>query len=255
MAGSFTGASRDHQGFFRAAQGGTLFLDELGELPAQIQPKLLRVLEDRKVLPVGAFSPVPVDVRIVAATNRDMEGALAQDQFRGDLFARLAEITIRTPPLRARREDILQLFELGFGPNMPPLSADLVEALLLHPWPFNVRELFKVAKELRIVGAGKERLKLSLVEHRFARRPGAWEQAPDSAEAPAPGDLPSGRAITKTYDVDMSRQPIPSRQVIEELLRKYGGNISELGRQIGRSRRQVYRYLRMYDLDLENFRD
>jgi DNA-binding NtrC family response regulator len=278
VAGSFTGAARDHQGFFRAAQGGTLFLDELGELPPPIQPKLLRVLEDRTVLPVGAFNPIPVDVRIVAATNRDLEGALADDQFRGDLFARLAEITIQTPPLRARREDILRLFALGFGPDMPSLAPDLVDALLLHPWPFNVRELFKAAKELRIVGAGKQQLKLALVEHRFSRRggsipgeapvdqptgeseqvdgPGSQSGSRDSQRYSSPSaNQPLSRVATTDFQVDVSRQPIPTREVVEDLLRKFAGNISELGRQLGRSRRQIYRYLRMYDLDVEDFRD
>src|ERR1043166_995510 len=114
VAGAFTGAAA-RPGLFRAAHGGTLFLDEVGDLPLPLQPKLLRVLEDRAVLPVGATTPIAADVRIVAATNRDLRAAIAQQQFRGDLYARLAQLEVRLAPLRERREDVQIGRESGRG--------------------------------------------------------------------------------------------------------------------------------------------
>ena len=106
VAGAFTGARGDHPGFFRSAHLGTIFLDEIGDLDLRLQPKLLRALEQRAVVPVGAAHPVPCDVRILAATHRDLAAAVDADQFRGDLYARLAEFTVAVPALRDRREDL-----------------------------------------------------------------------------------------------------------------------------------------------------
>lgn len=252
VAGSFTGAT-EQKGFFRAAHQGTLFLDEVGELPIDVQPKLLRVLEDHKVTPMGGTSATPVDVRIVVATNRELEDALDEGRFRGDLYARLAEITVRTPPLRERQEDILPLFALGFDDEHPVMAPDLIEALLLHPWPFNVRELFKVAKELQIKGAGSEVLDLSLVQHRFkgsSRERDAVDEDSDAKQPP--NDDP--RVITKKYDVEDARKLLPSREQLEELLAETKGNISEIARRLSRSRRQIHRYLKMYSIDISKFR-
>ena len=156
LRGSFTGAT-PHPGYFRAAHGGTLFLDEVGELTPTLAPKLLRALEEKSVLPVGATQPLPCDVRVVAATNRMLGQAVAEGRFRGDLLARLAGFTIALPPLRERREDILPIVHSaltsGAGQPAPRLHADLVERLLLYHWPYNVRELLKTVSELLIRGA------------------------------------------------------------------------------------------------------
>ncbi len=254
VAGSFTGA-KEHIGLFRSAAGGTLFLDEIGELPTVVQPKLLRVLEDRQVTPVGSVTPIPVDVRIVVATNRDLEEALDEGTFRGDLFARLAEITIRPTPLRERQEDILPLFKVGWGGEHPKIMADLVEALLLHPWPYNVRELFKVAKELAIVGGDRDHLDLSMVKHRFSRYRRSWDGVPEDNPPRSDGDDSTEPIIiTKRYEVSEAKKLIPSREEMESLLRQYEGNISEVARRLDRSRRQIHRYLKMYNLNIQQFR-
>jgi len=228
VAGAFTGARKDEPGYFRAADGGTIFLDELGELPGPLQAKLLRTLEDGAVTPVGATAPVKCDVRVVAATNRDLTG----DGFREDLYARLAEIVLRTPPLGGRREDVLEILaaQLDDGARIEPA---LAEALLLHPWPHNVRELVKVAKELRIRGKGQPLLELVLVEERLTR--------------PEPEAQPSARPSSAPEEV--------TEDHFREVCAKHGGNVSRIAKELGRSRRQIYRYVEQWSVDLEALRD
>ncbi len=149
VKGAFTGAHADRQGYFETAQGGTLFLDEIGEMPQDLQGKLLRVLQERVVVKVGSTRPHRIDVRILAATNRDLEAMVARGAFRRDLFYRLNVAQVTVPPLRHRREDIPPLVEhfLAYyaaeqglaGP--PGLGARVLEALVAHDWPGNVREL------------------------------------------------------------------------------------------------------------------
>jgi hypothetical protein len=147
---AFTGAEAS-LGLFRAAAGGTLFLDEVGDLPMSVQPKLLRVLQDHCVRPLGQTASVAVDVRIVAATNRDLGKDIEQQRFRGDLYARLAELPpLEMPALRDRREDILLLLAHSLGLAQLRLDARLVEALLLDPWTYNVRALMTVARQVRM---------------------------------------------------------------------------------------------------------
>lgn len=119
------------------ADGGTLFLDELGEMPAEVQPKLLRALESGEVLPLGGARPRRVDVRLVAATNRVLMGEVGAGRFREDLYARLAGVVLRPPPLKDRRGDVVKLFRrfLSDGVRRRPLTADFAEALLLYAWP------------------------------------------------------------------------------------------------------------------------
>ncbi|MCC6528354.1 MAG: sigma 54-interacting transcriptional regulator [Polyangiaceae bacterium] len=240
--GAFTGARGAQPGFFRAADRGTLFLDEVGELGLALQPKLLRALEEGAVTPVGEIEPVACDVRFVAATNRDLASAVAAGAFRGDLYARLAELVVALPPLARRREDVLLL--LGSGARhepLPPLAPELVAALLAHDWPFNVRELLAVGQELRIRGAGAARLELELVRHRL---PGPAAAATDASAAPpgAPEPEPGMRAAA------------PSRDELVELLRTANGNVGAVARATGRSRMQVYRWIEAHGLDLERFR-
>jgi hypothetical protein len=147
--GAFTGATSDQPGMIRSADGGTLFLDEIGELPLDVQPKLLRFLENGEVSPLGERRPVTVDVRIVAATHRDLEALVRRGEFREDLFFRLQVIPVRVPPLRERREDVAALArhflrELGPKGRAPVLAPDALAALMAHAWPGNVRELRNV---------------------------------------------------------------------------------------------------------------
>lgn len=152
--GAFTGAAGKALGIFRAAQGGVVFLDEIGEMPSELQPKLLRVLQQREVLPVGASEPVPIDVQIVAATNRDLEQEVEKGAFREDLYFRLNMIELRVPPLRERPEDIpsfIEFFSQKFADRYhQPLwvpSAETLAAFCSFEWPGNVRQLEHVVEQ------------------------------------------------------------------------------------------------------------
>lgn len=148
VPGAFSGATRASDGALRTAERGTLFLDEVGELPLDVQPMLLRCLEQREVVPVGASRPVPITARIVCATHRDLEKRIRAKRFREDLYHRLATYRVALPPLRRRREDILALFCHYSGRPSAELSAGFVERLLLHEWSGNVRELRNLARSL-----------------------------------------------------------------------------------------------------------
>ncbi len=250
VAGAFTGARGDHEGFFRAAHGGTIFLDEVGDLSAQLQPKLLRVLEQRVVVPVGATAPVPCDVRIVAATNRRLDEAVEREAFRGDLFARLSEFTVNLPPLRERREDVLLLLRHAFGGDIPPLAPDLVDALLAYPWPYNVRELMAVGRELKVRASGTKALELALVQHRLV------SDSPRSPANPAASRSGSGSGGSNSgVGESGSRGAPPTRDEFEKILADCKGNVRQIAKATGRSRMQVYRWVEQFGLDLEQYRD
>ena len=148
VKGSFTGAVRDKQGLFAAARSGTFFMDEVGEMPPSLQIKLLRVLQEREVIPVGATEAIPVDVRIIAATNRDLEEEVRRGNFRADLFYRLNVIALDLPPLRDRKDDLLLLLDAFLqdlaterGVDIKALSSEAMDAVMVYDWPGNVREL------------------------------------------------------------------------------------------------------------------
>src|SRR5690606_12642808 len=151
VEGAYTDSRRDRPGILRSAQGGTVLLDELTEFAVELQPKLLRVLEDRTFFPVGSDTPQEVDIRFVAATNRDPEEAIQQGRLRADLYYRLSAVTIAVPPLRKRDDDLVPLAEMflrEIGEEMDrgelELSSDAVMALYANEWPGNVRELRNV---------------------------------------------------------------------------------------------------------------
>ena len=161
--GAFTGAQNAKQGLFQAAQGGTLFLDEIGELPQQLQVKLLRVLQERRIRAVGDTADVEVDVRLVAATNKDLEAEMRAGRFREDLYYRLNVVQIRVPPLRERREDVLPLaehflrrFAAEHGRAVPVLPAETRRRLDEYPFPGNVRELENLMERAVALAAGDE---------------------------------------------------------------------------------------------------
>jgi DNA-binding NtrC family response regulator len=157
VRGSFTGAVKDKTGLIAAAMGGTFFLDEVGEMTAATQVKLLRTLQQREVLPVGATEAVPVDARVIAATNRDLERDVKTGQFRSDLYYRLNVIAIHLPPLRKRREDIPLLVEAFLARSKDPartVSAEAMGALCEYDWPGNVRELENALERATIVTSG-----------------------------------------------------------------------------------------------------
>jgi DNA-binding NtrC family response regulator len=284
ISGAFTGARGDHAGFFRAAHGGTLFLDEIGDMPLDLQPKLLRALEQRAVIPVGSTSPTAFDARIVVATHRNLEQAVERGTFRGDLYARLAHFHIDIPALADRSEDVLLLLRHALGPDALPLDPDLVGLLLAHPWPYNVRELFAVAGELRVRGRGQTVLGPDIIAHRLTKkvpplpREGSTvtgaKRTPTTAsgEASTPAHAGSGASAEGDWDrpswsgsgpavsdeetdVGNDRAAPPTREELLQLAAQHRGNVRAIARATGRSRMQVYRWLEQYGVDLANYRD
>lgn len=163
VRGSFTGAVRDKQGMFMAARRGTFFLDEIAEMTPATQVKLLRVLQEREVLPVGSTEPLPVDVRVIAATNRDLDEEIRRGSFRVDLYYRLNVISLFLPPLRERRDDILLLADAFLeriarqrDQEVKRLTSESIEALLAYDWPGNVRELENALEHAAVLGHGRE---------------------------------------------------------------------------------------------------
>jgi DNA-binding NtrC family response regulator len=227
--GSFTGAIASREGAFEAAHGGTVFLDELGELSPELQPKLLRALEKREIKRVGATAWKPVDVRIVAATNRDLRAEVNAGRFREDLYYRLAVVEIRLPPLRDRPGDVPLLIEellerLGHAarPEAELLRSPAARAdLARHPWPGTVRELRNYVERC-----------LALAER---PPPDGGEPAPAAAAgAGAPDDL---RAARKQWTAGFEKG------FLEELLAKHNGNVSAAARAAGFDRKHFYRLL------------
>ena len=234
--GAFSGADVQRSGAFEEAQGGTIFLDEIGELPLELQPKLLRVLERREIRRVGSSRMFPVDVRIVAATNRDLRAEVNVGRFRADLFFRLAVLEVVLPPLRDRPEDIPLLVErfleeagLSDRPEAAELSSRaFLEALAQHTWPGNVREL----------------------RNHLQRRLALDEEVPfDDTRLPAPA-RPAPPGASPVVDVRLplrkareAWQTELDRRYLEELLRACGGNVARAARQAGLDRVHFYRLL------------
>jgi two-component system response regulator PilR (NtrC family) len=197
--GSFTGAVSDKDGLFRVADGGSIFLDEVGELPMSMQVKLLRVLQDRSFRPVGSTENVKVDVRVISATNRNLEEGIVKGTFREDLYYRLNVINIRTPALRERREDIPELiehflrkFSLGMGKAISTLSSAAMQAVLSYDFPGNVRELENtMERAVALEGSGEISLeslpptlqKLTSRDHKATAAPVANSAQPPKASA------------------------------------------------------------------------
>ncbi len=235
--GSFTGATGDQDGAFVQAHGGTLFLDEIGEMSLESQPKLLRALETLEITPVGAARSTAVDVRLVAATNVVVDAALREGKLRGDLYARLAGIVIRTPPLAQRREDILLLFRSFLAPSFAahPMTADFVESLLAYSWPHNVRELRRLAERLQVLHADARGWERRMLDEEM-REPASSAPSPPPRAAATPP--PEGHA-------EPEKGP-PSREELIALLASCDGNVSLAAARVGRNRKQVYRWMEQY---------
>jgi len=223
--GAFTGADRAALGHFRAADKGTLFLDEVLELPLPLQAKLLRVLEERSVTPLGETDSVEIDVRIVAAVQKPLETFVAAKQFREDLMTRLSGLTVSIPPLRERRTDIAQLFahfmRTHSGGRPPPVDVKLVESLCIADWPGNVRELEQLARQLLAVHSLEPILRRSLLPKRLI----------PPVEAPLSDD-----------DSQPDERAAHDRKRLAAALRRLG-NVKEAAAELGFSRQRAYRLI------------
>ncbi|MFA7404702.1 MAG: sigma-54 dependent transcriptional regulator [Pelobacteraceae bacterium] len=209
VKGAFTGAIKDKTGKFQLADGGTLFLDEVGELPLELQPKLLRALQEKVVEPVGGIKPLKLDVRVVAATNLDMEKALADATFRDDLYYRLAVIPVHLPSLRERREDIallLRYFCAKHGADTVGFDKSAMAALNSYRWPGNVRELENLVERLLIMRGGDT---ITLAD------------LPDkiSAGGTVPGTLPDSVKVFNLPEEGYSLEQLEREVVVEALER------------------------------------
>ena len=238
VAGAFTGArSGGKKGLFEAAQGGTIFLDEISELPLDLQVKLLQVIQERKITPVGGVKPIPIDVRIISATNRDLESLVKEGRFREDLYYRLNVVPINVPPLRNRQEDIMPLIMINLqrlnkemGTNKQ-ISEGALDILLKYPWPGNIRELQNIVERLMITTAGDviEENNISAgVRNEAAKNAGpvqdtsltaALEQAERNILEQAVKEHGSTRAIAKALHT--------SQPTIVRKLRKHGLSTTE----------------------------
>jgi two-component system, NtrC family, response regulator AtoC len=206
--GAFTGADRARRGLFVEADGGTLFLDEIGELPPALQVKLLRVLQEEEVRPIGEAKPRTVDVRVIAATSRDLEREVATGRFREDLFYRLDVFRVRVPPLRERREDVpllvdhfIHRFRDTLGRPVRTIADDALDRLLEHAWPGNVRELENVIERAMILADG-DRITLRELPDAIASPPVAATEA-----APSAGDF-SMRRARRRFESDLIRRAL-----------------------------------------------
>ena len=230
-AGAFTGAVRASPGLFRSAHGGTLFLDEIGELPLPLQSKLLRAVQEREVRPLGTSEPVPVDVRIVAATNRDLEEEVRESRFRSDLFYRLCVVSIQLPPLRERPEDI-PLLALHFlhrhngRTSVEGIEPEAIEALMSQSWAGNVRELENVIERAVALARGS----------RLTVR----DLALPSASAIEPRvEAPEGISLSlASYE----------RRCLEDALSRASGDVRRAAQLLGIGRSTMYRKMRKHGL-------
>lgn len=236
--GAFTGADQGHPGHIRAAQGGTLMLDEVIELPQSVQAQLLRVLQEREVLPLGEVRATPIDVRFVAAAQRPLAAAAAENGFRTDLRARLEGLVLCIPPLRERPTDLVPLFlhllRKAAGDEAPRIDVRFAEALHAHDWPMNVRELSVVVQRLLVLRSGKNTLR---VEDLMRVLPEQHDAPPDAQrKKPEPKKVARGRSAKKPY----------SDEEIEQLVKTLaaeGGNVSRAAAALNMTRQKAYRML------------
>ncbi len=236
--GAFTGANKARRGLFLEADGGTLFLDEIGEMPAELQVKLLRVLQEEEIRPLGESKSRQVDVRVLAATSRDLESDVAAGQFREDLFYRLNVVRVDVPPLRERREDIpllvdhfLEKFRIGLGKPVAGIADDALERLVAYAWPGNVRELENVI-ERAVILCRDARLGL-----------GELPESVVTGTTPAPGD--AGERGDLSIKAARRRAEI---EVIRRALQATDGNRTHAAKLLEISHRALLYKLKEYEL-------
>jgi len=235
VKGAFTGASTSHDGLFLSADGGTLFLDEIGDMPLPLQVKLLRVLQERAVRPVGAIRSRPVDVRIISATHRDLETAMHGGQFREDLYYRLNVVRLSLPSLDERREDIpllarpfISSLADKYGKSLHGFAPDALDALVTAQWPGNVRQLFNVVEQVCALTTTPI-VPAALVQRALR--------------------LPSEDILTYAE----AKQRF-ERDYLVHLLKLTGGNVTDASRLADRNRTEFYRLLQRHSLTPAMFR-
>ena len=236
VKGAFTGATQTHKGLFQAADGGTLFLDEIGDMSLALQAKLLRVLQEKEVRPVGSNEMIPVDVRVISATHRDLDEAVARGDFRQDLYYRLNVVTLVLPPLAQRPEDIPLLVQhflaqIAARSRREPktFSPEAMELLMSASWPGNVRQLQNVIERTYALSTSSV-IPASLVEKALNNQP------------------------TQTLSLAHRRDQF-EREYLAQLLRMTRGNVSRAARFAQRNRTEFYKLLRRYHLEPKAFRE
>lgn len=248
--GAFSGADRDKLGIIRSAHRGTLFLDEIGDMPLEAQAKLLRVLETREVFPLGATQGEKVDVRIVAATHRDLVKMQRENRFRGDLYARLNDYSVILPPLRERKEDIYRLARHMLARHGRPdlgLSFPFVVGLLHYDFPFNVRELEAAIKRAIALSEGPELAADHLPDAIREQMASYGRPAAMTPQAAPPLEAPSA--------VASPRPSVPNEEELRALLVQHRGNIAAVGRAYGKERMQVHRWMKRYGIVPDEYRE
>jgi two-component system, NtrC family, response regulator HydG len=251
VKGAFTGAERDQRGLFDAADGGTIFLDEIGDIPPATQVRLLRVLQDGEIKRVGAADSVKVDVRVIAATHRDLPKLVRSGKFREDLFYRLNVINVPLPPLRDRAEDVpllahhfLRRYAERLGKKVRALAPDAVELLCSHRWPGNVRELENAIERAVVLCHGEAVTATDLPPAVTGRT------APLVREAPALGEDGAWLALSYAAAKEQALRRF-EKGYVEALMRACDNNISAAARKAGMDRSNFKRVLRKYRTDVE----
>ena len=235
VKGAFTGATRDHEGLFKAAEGGSLLLDEIGDMPMRLQVKLLRVLQEHQVRPVGSTEPVEVDVRVISATHRDLAGMLKTGEFREDLYYRLNVVNIHLPGLDERRDDIpllvshfLQQISREAGQERKVYAPEAVELLVTAEWPGNIRQLYNIVRQ-NVALSRSPVISGELVQSSLGEHAGKLMSFSDAREE-----------FTRNY--------------LSQILQITMGNVSQAARLAKRNRTDFYKLLARHDLNPDSFK-
>jgi DNA-binding NtrC family response regulator len=254
--GAFTGAVRPRRGAFELAHGGTIFLDEIGDLPPHLQAKMLRVLQDFEVRPVGSEKSIWVDVRVIAATNRDIEQAIDSGQFRSDLYYRLSVVTLTVPPLRKRKEDIpllaeryVELLSSRMNKFVDEISPDALQALTDYDWPGNVRELINVVERAVIICHGS-RITLADIPQVISQGRGSTISPERFFESLDPAWLDRPLNELKSHVIEYLE-----RAYLEKALATTGGKVGEAARIAGIHPRGMFDKMKKYGLRKEDFKE
>jgi len=251
--GSFTGAVSNYEGIIRAAERGTLFLDEIGDLPHELQPKLLRFLQEGEIHPLGEPHPLHVDVRVIAATNSDLERAVAEGRFREDLFHRLNVIRVHIPPLRERREEIpalinyyLNLYQQEVAKSAIKLAEEMVDLMVVYDWPGNVRQLCNEIRRIVTYGDSGSIISAESLSPEIARI------SHDLDAVARRRNKRSGRFLVSATPKTTLAEAVNEleKQMIKEALERSSGNIAQAAKDLGLSRKGLY--LKMDRLNFNN---